>query len=129
MTRRLLRFAVLGHVLLGFACSDGEVEPTVSDAFEPRLDLPATTRCPDGDSGYSRDLHLVAVDRPFTFRLHLQKVTQSCRCKYTTTSQWAWTHTKHCESEYDLGSPNPQVCDTLSVEPVEITSGSVASPT
>jgi len=98
--------------------SDGDVQPTLSSDVEISRAVAPGKTC-RGTPGIA-DFVVYPAGRPLTVVVKSESVTESCRCEFTTTAPWSCSGSKECESDYDLGGPNPVKCERAGAVPATL---------
>jgi hypothetical protein len=108
----LLLAPALGPLVFG-ACSSN----TVTTTTRRQLDLLAET--PSNNC----DVLVVRVGQPSSFTLTANIATSTCTCQYQVdeADYPGGCSYHHCESSYDLGSDNPEVCADAGSAPPALT--------
>ena len=119
MSRSPFVMPVLAWTILGGCASYDDVKPTLSTADEISTTVAFGPTC-KGTATFQNGLVAHAVGKPVAVTVKSETVTSSCRCAYTTTPQWSCSRDKECESEYDVGGPNPDVCERVDAVPAAL---------
>lgn len=131
MAHRFVLGPIFGLLILGGCLGSEDDLAKVSRRLSISLqDVSARRTCA------ARDLDGVsvhAIGAPVVIVVEASRITRSCQCSHTTTSPTfpgGCNTAPRCVSSYDLGGPNPEVCEELDRETVLISAvtATVAAP-
>jgi hypothetical protein len=115
LRRRVLAAPFAAFVLV--ACATSQVEPVYSTKAELSFAPARAATC-------GADV-VVKAGQSSTVEVRGGLVTSACACKFTTTDLYG---NEVCTSAYDVGAPNPPVCDIVETSPATLATVSASAP-